>query len=255
MMKSDSQVVYDDMFSCLSQLRSTGVVGPNKGKQSTFHNKMRRWSEDECSEALCALFDAASVARERGYPIPKELSYFMIDYFTKRFEKDSNGDPREEPIEFKRAFAFDRENREEPIRDIIHFQMEFDAIASGYLEGVSAVASKQELEYAEKEIYRYSFKHFELGDFDELRLLLSSELLKAKEYGRLLGVRSQKLKVQDVTAFFNVCSMAMEYQTNPKFQAAFDEGEDCSKRTYVNNALKTYNIKPRIDKFIDEQSK
>lgn len=150
MIETDFQAVNNEIVSCLRELKSIGVVIPNKGKTSTFHNKIRRWSEDEYSDVLSALFEAARVARERGYPIPKELSYFMIDYFTVRFEKDRYGAPRDEPIEFKRAFAFDRNTREEPIRDLIRFQMDFDDITDGYLKGARDLVSNEEIEKADQ---------------------------------------------------------------------------------------------------------
>ncbi|CAM3049938.1 hypothetical protein [Vibrio diazotrophicus] len=249
-METESEKVYRLILEHLDAFKNIRLLPPTEGIESSYIIKLRRGLEDECSDVLYGLFHNARVARDKGYPIPVEFTHFMIDYFTMRFDEDEDNNSKVAIDAFRRAYRFNPEKREWPIRDRVHYNMTYDDIIIGYVDGCQETASDEERKNASNQIYRYSFKHFEMGQYVNLKSLLESAPMNPKEYGRLLGLRREKLKIQDVSAFFNVSLMAKEYQTNPEFKRMWDSGEDCSKKTYVHNALKTYGVSERLKEFI-----
>lgn len=203
-MKTKEQYDFDKevsrALSCLGSLQH--IEGIETDLKLTAARFRQDYIRDSQSDTIKTLFTAARIARENGLEIPRELSYFMIDYLEGKLYGESEKDFIEQ--------AKGHEREDDSIYEYHKHMFTLDEILMGF---------EKAQEQSSEIIVKGDLDHFLSGEKLEISL-------SARDYGYLTGTKKEKLTVADTKLFFefglglsesNVTRLFVKYQLNQVF--------------------------------------
>ncbi len=163
------------VFECLREFKKAHQRNFFSLSNEAFIQKYNAIQESE-SNQIIELFEAAAEAKAKNLDIPKELSYLMIEYFTRQFSKS------QEPDYIDRALKHDQSS--DRVRTIERYLRIIDEIIEGFDNSKENPTTRTNLNLTEILEGRVIYK------------------LSAYEFGYLLAKEKEKLYDSDVQRYF-----------------------------------------------------